>query len=255
MLIFFGALIGVWVGGWKGLLFGAALGFLVSRVALALTHRGLKAIEVQFLESTFAVMGALCKADGVVTRDEIRVIERIFGRLNLTAEQKETAKAAFTRGKAPDFDLDTEVNRFVGSAGRGRALFELFLQLQVTAMAADGAVHPAEHAMLLRVARGLGLEEATVVRLEALLRAVAGGVTERQAPAGQQLNDAYAVLGIPESAPEDQIKRAYRKLMRENHPDKLASKGLPQGMRAIAEERARQINQAYELIRQARQFR
>lgn len=255
MLIFVGIVIGFWVGGWRGLLFGAALGFVVSRVVLALARRGLKAVEVQFLESTFAVMGALCKADGVVTRDEIRVTEQIFNRLNLSPEQREVAKVAFTRGKQTDFDLDSEVARFVRSAGRGGALFELFLQLQVTAVAADGEVHPTEHAMLIRVARGLGLGEDTVARLEALLRAVAGAASASETPSGQRLDDAYAVLGISEDASEDQIKRAYRKLIRENHPDKLASKGLPQGMRAIAEERARQINQAYELIRQARQFR
>ena len=73
-------------------------------------------------------------------------------------------------------------------------------------------------------------------------------------PNMQRLNDAYEALGLsPDSSPAE-IKRRYRKLMSENHPDKLAAKGLPESMRAVAEERSREINTAYDLIKQARQF-
>ncbi|MDT9121049.1 hypothetical protein RSW84_26780, partial [Escherichia coli] len=70
------------------------------------------AVQAQFLESTFAVVGALCKADGVVTRDEIATAEAMFDRLRLSGEQRERAKAAFNRGKSPGFDLDAEVRAF-----------------------------------------------------------------------------------------------------------------------------------------------
>jgi DnaJ like chaperone protein len=212
-------------------------------------------VQVQFLDATFAVMGALCKADGVVTRNEIQVVEQIFARLRFSPEQKELAKAAFNRGKAPDFDLDATVSAFAHSARRSGILFQMFLQLQMLAVAADGQVHPAEHAMLVRVARGLGLAEQDVARLEALLRAAAsdpagfGG-----APPKQRLDDAYAALGVTPEASESDIKRAYRKMMSENHPDKVAAKGLPESMRELAEERAREINAAYDLIKKARQF-
>jgi DnaJ like chaperone protein len=200
-------------------------------------------------------MGALCKADGVVTRDEIRVTEQLFARLQLSPEQKDAAKAAFTRGKAPDFDLEGEVDRFVQSARDGVGMFQLFLQVQLTAVAADGQVHPAEHAMLVRIARRLGLSELDLARLEALLRAAAGGAaTAGGPPPKQRLDDAYAAIGVAPDASESEIKRAYRKLMSENHPDKLAAKGLPDSMRQLAEERARELNVAYDLIRKARQF-
>jgi DnaJ like chaperone protein len=212
-------------------------------------------VQSQFLDTTFAVMGALCKADGVVTRDEIRVTEQLFARLQLSPEQKDAAKAAFTRGKAPDFDLEGEVDRFVQSARDGVGMFQLFLQVQLTAVAADGQVHPAEHAMLVRIARRLGLSELDLARLEALLRAAAGGAaTAGGPPPKQRLDDAYAAIGVTPDASESEIKRAYRKLMSENHPDKLAAKGLPDSMRQLAEERARELNVAYDLIRKARQF-
>jgi DnaJ like chaperone protein len=255
-LIFLCAIVGFWLGGTSGLLLGAAIGFALSRIAPAVLRRGLLMVQSQFLESTFAVMGALCKADGVVTRDEIRVTEQFFVRLRLSPEQKEIAKAAFNRGKAPDFDLDAEVDRFVQSTRGGGALLQLFLQVQISAVAADGQVHPAERAMLVRVARRLGLSEGDLARLEALLRAASGaGATADAPPPQQRLDDAYAALGVTPEASENEIKRAYRKLMIENHPDKLMAKGLPEGMRQLAEERAREINVAYDLIRKARQFR
>lgn len=247
-------LIGYSLGGLKGALVGALIGFVLGRVMQSGARARLIETEAQFLESTFAVMGALCKADGVVTRDEIRVTEELFTRLSLTPEQKTAAKAAFNRGKGPDFDLDAEVDRFV-EASRGGVLFQFFLQVQLMAVAADGQVHPAEHAMLVRVARRLGLSEWDVARLEALLRAAAGGATSTAGPPPKQrLDDAYAALGVTPESSESDIKRAYRKLMADNHPDKLAAKGLPEGMRQLAEERAREINVAYDLIRKARGF-
>jgi len=70
--------------------------------------------------------------------------------------------------------------------------------------------------------------------------------------AGRRLEDAYAALGVSKDASDAEVKRAYRKLIGENHPDKLAARGLPESMRAVAEERSREINAAYDLIKEAR---
>lgn len=256
LLIVICALLGLWLGDLPGLFIGAALGYLVVRTRQAALHGVLSVAQSQLIESTFTVVGALSKADGVVTRDEIRVAEELFVRLQLSGEQKEAARAAFNRGKAPDFDLEAEVDRFARAARGARILYQLFLQIQVTAVAADGVVHPAEHAMLVRVARRLGMAELDVARLEALLRAAAGGPAAAAAgpPPKQRLDDAYTALGLTPEATVSDIKRAYRQLMRENHPDKLAAKGLPESMRQVAEERARELNAAYDLIKKARQF-
>ena len=110
--------------------------------------------------------------------------------------------------------------------------------------------------MLVRIAGRLGLSEQDVAQLESLLRAAtagdAGGASGR--PTQARLADAYVALGVaPDAAPAD-IKRAYRKLISKNHPDKLASRGLPESMRAVAEERSREINTAYDLIKNSRGF-
>ena len=253
-LSFIGAIVGFLFGGTRGLLIGAFIGYGIGWVLRAKLGREAGLMQAQFLQSTFAVMGALCKADGVVTRDEIAVVNQTFDRLHLSDAQRETAKADFNRGKATDFDLDSEAAKLTRIRYGRAPLFQLFLQIQCMAVAADGKVHPAEHEMLVRVARRLGLTERDVAQLEALLRAAATGRYSADADSRSRLNDAYTALGLSADADVAQIKRAYRRLMSKNHPDKLAAKGLPDSMREVAEERTREINVAYELIKDARQF-
>jgi len=252
-LIVIGAIIGLLAGGISGLFIGGLIGYGTGVALQRFAVGGLRVVQSRLIDSVFAVMGALCKADKVVTRDEINAVEQVFRMLNLHGEQREQAKAAFNRGKQADFNLDAAVDQFARiSRGRG-LLVQLFLQLQCMAIAADGRVDPAEHAMLVRIARRLGLNEVDVSQLEALLRSAASGPSAAGGkPAPGRLADAYAALGVTPETDAAGIKRAYRKLISQNHPDKLASRGLPESMRPVAEERSREINSAYDLIKSAR---
>ena len=252
--LFIGGLIGYMFGRFPGFLIGAVAGVLLSRYIKHRLWQKIGHVQTSFLESVFAVMGALCKADGVVTRDEIQVAEKLFNQFRLSGESRERAKAAFNRGKADDFDLDAELQHFLKISGRQPSLLQMFLQVQVSAVAADGVVHPAEHEMLVRIARGLGLPEAQVDQLEAMLRGAHGGAGQSgQQSSASQLEDAYKVLGVSSSDSDAQIKKVYRKLMSENHPDKLAGRGMPESMREMAEQRTREISHAYDVIKSARQ--
>ena len=88
LFTFFGALIGLAAGGVQGLFIGALIGYGVGQFVARMLLGGLQVAQNRLLDSTFAIMGALCKADNVVTRDEIRVVERIFEMLRLNTEQK-----------------------------------------------------------------------------------------------------------------------------------------------------------------------
>lgn len=250
------ALIGLVTAGIRGLFTGFVIGYLASWILKSVLMKKLASVQTQFLESTFAVMGALCKADGVVTRDEIATAEAMFDRLHLSGQQREQAKAAFNRGKSPGFNLDAEVSAFARVAHGQRALLVMFLQIQCSAIAGDGNIHPAEHQLLGRVARLLGLSEADVAQLEALLRTGARGpgFHDSARPGQSRLDDAYSALGLASSASDAEVKQVYRRLISQNHPDKLAGKGLPESMREMAEERTREINAAYETIKNARGF-
>ena len=253
MLTFIGAMIGAAFGGFGGLIIGGLIGYAGTFALKKLVMGTLQVAQTALLDSTFSIMGALCKADNIVTREEIKAVEQTFDMLKLQGESRAQAKAAFNRGKQPDFNLDAAVDQFAQiSRGRG-PLLQLFLQLQCMAVAADGRIDPAEHAMLVRIAQRLGLTERDVSQLEALLRAATGGPSAAGGPPQKdRLDDAYAALGITADATPAEVKRAYRKLISQNHPDKLAARGLPESMRPVAEERSRELNSAYDLIKNAR---
>lgn len=250
-VIFIVALVGLALGGFRGMIVSVLLSLGISWLLRTVVVQKLASVQEQFLATTFAVMGAICKADGVVTRNEIAMAEGMFARLNLSAEQREQAKAAFGRGKSHDFDLESEVGAFARATRGQRQLHMMLLQIQIAAVIGDGAVHPAEHQMLVRVARALGLTEADVAQLEALLRA---GVGARGPSPQSNLDNAYRALGLTAAATDAEIKKTYRRLMSQNHPDKLAGKGLPESMRQMAEEKTREISTAYTLIKEARGF-
>ncbi|HSG89262.1 MAG TPA: co-chaperone DjlA [Pseudomonadales bacterium] len=240
------AAIGYLIGGPIGLVVLGVISWMVLRSPFVRMARDVVALQSRFLDSVFAVMGALCKADGVVTRDEIAVAETLFERMRLNPEARERAKAAFNRGKSPGFDLDAELAGFARHVGRNPGLLSMFMSIQLSAIAADGRIDPAERDLLVRVARGLGLDESEVARLEAML---SGGQADSNGPS---LEDAYRVIGVDPSASDAEAKKAYRRLMNEHHPDKLAARGLPESMRELAEQRTVEIGAAWERIEAAR---
>lgn len=258
--MFFSIALGAFIGFGFGRLAGAVLGGFVGWWLFKTVRAqlfGVGSLQAQFLDSTFAVMGAICKADGRVDEREIAAAEAMMRRLRLDADQRLAAIDSFNRGKAAGFDLDAELRTLRQATGGKVHLTRIFLEVQLQAVLADGSIAAEERAMLGRVARGLGLSPIEIARIEAILRmaqrggASAGGGAGRSASA-DELGDAYAVLGVERSASDTQIKRAYRKLMSEHHPDKIAAKGLPESMREMAERKTREITHAYDIIKSAR---
>lgn len=257
---------------WAGKVLGGAFGFLLggplgALVGVAFGHNFDKGMEkvaasmgwepgnqqrvqTAFFTATFSVMGHVAKADGHVTQDEIRMAGAVMDHLQLDANLRRAAEKLFNEGKRSNFPLDEVLQQFRKEVGRRTTLTQMFMEIQLQSAYADGTLQPAERKIMLHIAAELGVAPALYERLESMVRASAG--QRPGAPQRPTLESAYETLGVASSATDAEVKRAYRRLMSQHHPDKLLAKGLPEEMMKIATEKTHQIRTAYEAIQESR---
>jgi DnaJ like chaperone protein len=125
---------------------------------------------------------------------------------------------------------------------------QMFIEIQLATAMADGVLHKAERQLIEQIGELLGFSRQEIAHLVGL----ATGAQHQQRPRGMSLKDAYRMLDIDESASDAEVKKAYRRLMSQHHPDKLVSKGLPEEMIRLATEKTQQIRKAYDMIQQQR---
>lgn len=258
-----GAVFGGLAGGWIGALIGLVIGNFFDRGLARKAAGGLggalggggsghrQMVHAAFFRSVFVVMGHVCKADGRVSQAEIRVAEQVMARMDLNPTQREEAVSYFSAGRDGEADLDQTLQEFRRYCRGHVQLVRVFLEIQIQAALADGSFDDAERDMLRRIALGLGLSEEDFARLETMM----GGQAANQSGTESQLESAYDTLGVSADATDAEVKKAWRKLMSEHHPDKLVAKGLPEEMMRIAKERAQDIQKAYDTIKTARGMR
>lgn len=253
-----GGYVGFVLGGPIGALLGAALGHNFDKDDKSTASVGQQnRSQAAFFTATFSVMGHLCKADGRVTPDEISNARMIMSQMALSPAQKDAAIALFNEGKKDDFPLEDVLKQLKSELGLAKNIKRMFVEIQCYAAYADGFLHPAEKKLLGDICLIIGFSN---YELESILAAITAEVHHESsgrngASAQMQLNDAYAILNIKSSANENEIKRAYRKLMSQHHPDKLVSKGLPEEMMKIATKKTREIREAYECVMDDRKRR
>ncbi len=245
--------LGYAIGGPIGALLGAAIGYGMREIGADSAGAGDPVrIQTVFFTTVFSVMGYVAKADGHVSRDEIRAAEAVMGHMQLGADQRRAAIRLFEEGKQAGFAFDAVMEQFRLECHRRRDLYRMFIEIQLQAAFADGEIHPAEKQALIAMCRHLGISRFELEGLEALIRAQRRTAGGQAAPKAVRLADDYRILGVSESASDAEVKKAYRRLMHQHHPDKLVAKGLPEEMMQVAVEKTREINAAYDRIKAAR---
>ncbi|MFZ2629299.1 MAG: co-chaperone DjlA [Rugosibacter sp.] len=207
--------------------------------------------QTVFIETLFISMGKLAKADGHVSQNEVNHAEALMQKMGMTTEHRMQAITLFKRGAEPAFDLDAACTRFMSVCGHTRHLKQVLLVYLIVMALADGQIHQAEESLLADIATRLGYDQATFRQLiDMVLNQThfAGG----KPSTATALDDAYKALGVTKENTDQEIKRAYRKLISQYHPDKLIGQGLPEDMIAMATEQAKEIQLAYDLLKQNR---
>jgi len=133
---------------------------------------------------------------------------------------------------------------------RRSTLMRMFLEIQVQAAFADHRLDAKESKVLENIASILGFQHADLVQLIQLVR---GGAEAQAHPESLSTDDAYQVLGVNSDMSLTEIKKAYRKLLSQHHPDKLVSKGLPEEMIELANEKTHEIKTAWQTIQRSRE--
>ena len=207
--------------------------------------------QTAFFTATFSVMGHLAKADGLVTRDEIRLASRVMDEMRLSDAHRQLARRLFREGRAADFPVGEVLDQLRRECRYSGHLITMFVEILLHAAFADGALHAQERALLESICTRLRLPAGELDRLEAMVRAEhharSGKPSDALSPA-----DAYAILGVEETCSDAELKRAYRRMMNRHHPDKLVAKGLPEEMMRVATEKTREIKAAYDRLKEAR---
>lgn len=240
-----GGSVGFMLGGPIGALVGASLGHALiddkTRSGLAESGRltGQEQRQAVFFTATFAMLGKMAKADGRVCENEINVVRSFMhDKLRLDGPAQQFAISVFNEAKDNRTSFEEYAKQFGQVFHREPQLRMMFYEMLFTIALADDVLHPAEEKILREAPVLLGLHGdvfATVKRQFV-----------------SELSHHYAMLGLENNAEMADVKKAYRKLVSEYHPDKVVSKGLPDDFVKFAEEKFREINEAYEAIQNAR---
>ncbi|HEY7776753.1 MAG TPA: co-chaperone DjlA [Kineobactrum sp.] len=250
--------IGLIAGGPIGLVVGIFLGHTfdrgLGRTLQAGSAENIGRIKQQFFETIFLLLGYMAKADGRISQQEIDHTEMIIRQMQLDSTQRQRAIDLFRQGASAEFELHSTVSAFVEIAGRQPQLRQTLLLFLISLALVDHGIDPAEHQALGTIATLLGFNR---LQLEQLLRMAQAQEQFHHRGAGQpdspdRLQAAYAALGLTPAIGDRELKHAYRKLMSQNHPDKLIARGVPDDMVQVATEKSQEITAAYDLIRKHR---
>ena len=248
--ITFGTL-GLFLGGPLGAIAGAALGHvLVDKVMAApgLTVdqtqrpqlRQAEQTQATYFISLFSILGKLSKIDGVVTREEITVVDRFISNLPMSESEKQFARQVFNEAKNSRYSIEDFAVQLYQMTKAQPALLHSFFDLLFQIAAADGTLHPAEEEALKKVKDIFKISDKLYGDIKAIYF--------------KDFDKYYKILNCTPESSNEEIKSNYKKLVKEYHPDTIISKGLPEEFIDFASNRFREIHESYEKIRQERNF-
>ena len=220
------------IGGPIGALIGAVAGHAVDKARGQVDEPEDATKSVAFTIATIALGAKMAKADGRVTRDEVDAFKRVF---RVPPEEVAQVSRFFDQARKDSRGFEPYARQVAGMFADNPAVLEELLYCLSAIAKADGVVHPAEVTYLRSVSNIFGLNDHAFERITTI-------------SGGGDSSDPYKILGVERTTSDDDLKTAYRALVRENHPDKLIAEGLPEELVEMANEKLAAINDAYDQI-------
>ncbi len=194
--------------------------------------------QVAFTMAVIVLSAKMAKADGVVTREEVEAFKRVF---HIPPDEMKKVGQLFDEARKDASGYEPYAQQVAQMFRHEPAILEELIGGLFHIAKADGEVHPAELEFLAKVSVIFGFSEHDFERLRA----------SYDTP---EKSDPYEILGVSRDDDDGTIKKAYRKLIVENHPDKLMAQGLPQEFVDLANEKMAAINAAYDTVKKQRGF-
>lgn len=271
----FGAFFGYLIAGPAGAFFGILIGNLFDRGLAGHLNDPYQSyyeenegvIQKTFFETTFSVMGYLAKADGRVSEQEIAMAKAIMAEMHLTRGQRKSAQYFFNLGKESTYNLSQALNTLLDVCSGAPELLKLFVDIQYRITQVDGL--PEKKIAVLDMILGrmgfsplrsqyrfyedFGYQDSNNSSHSSSHRSSnkhnsTNDNSQQHYSTNTYLTQAYAILELKQNASHEEVKKAYRRLISRNHPDKLIAQGLPSEMIKIANDKTQKITKAYETI-------
>ncbi len=239
-----GGVAGFAMGGPMGALLGTAAGHAYDKMREtdAGAPNSTAARQVAFTTAVIVLSAKMAKADGKVTRDEIDAFKELF---DIPPGEAEDVGKLFNEARKDAQGFEPYAEQIAAMFAAQPAVLEELMGGLFHIARADGVIHPAEASFLRKTALIFGFTEMQFERLQAIHMGTGPGAAAGGA-------DPYQVLGVTRKDTDDDIKKTYRKLIRENHPDTLIAQGMPQEFIDVANEKMAAINAAYDQIEKER---
>ena len=244
--------LGMLLGGPLGAIAGAALGHVLIDKAVdsaqSYNRRRIpppefgqtERVQAAFFISLFSVLGKISKADGVVTGDEIKIVQSFINGLPIDETEKQFARQVFNAAKTSRYRIEDFAGQLYHAVNGQPDLVHSYFDLLLRIVAADKTFHAAEEEALKKVKVAFRISDAQYEEMKAVYF--------------DGLDKHYKVLNCSPDSSIDDIKRNYKKLVKEFHPDVIISKGLPEEFVEFASNRFREIQESYEKIQKERNF-
>ena len=197
--------------------------------------------NMTFFVGCFSMLAKLAQADGSITDAEVRSVEDFMTRdLRLDPLSRQSAIQIFNSAQRSGESFGSFAAQFYNQFRSNPQILDMMIDILIRVAATDGGMKKSEEDLILEAVRIFHFNETKY----ATIKQRYGVVTDRN----------YAVLEVSPRASNDDIKKAYRRLVSEYHPDKIASKGVPEEFMQYASDKFREIQAAYEAIRKERGF-
>ena len=256
-----GAVIGGMLGGPLGAIIGGGIGVMMNSKPERPNHginpgSGTGAAPLRGISLFFQALGKLAKADGHVSQDEADFVREIMNGMNFDSDVRNILKNEFNAGRDSSRSFEeivSELARFIDSGGMPSSAKREMAQIFCALAAVDRRISPEEREILIHAGRILNAQE-TVRAFFARNDTERENRREYQDRSDPTLAGCFKTLGIPETASDEEVKKAWRQKAKAFHPDRIQGSGLSEEFIELAKEKLQSINLAYETIRKARGF-